>query len=237
MSEQRRVMLKLSGEALAGEKKTGLSEEVILEVAAQVKAAYDQGVEIAIVIGGGNFWRGRQNQEFDRVKSDQIGMLATVMNCLCVSELFRTAGMKTAVYGAFEIPGILPVFEKDKVMHDLHEEHKVVFFAGGTGHPYFSTDTGIALRAIEIGAQSILLAKNVDGIYDSDPAKNPDAVKFTEISMAEVIERRLQVIDQTAAVLCLENKMPLAVFSLKKEGAITDALNGKITDGSIVTVE
>ena len=237
MSECRRVMLKLSGEALAGEKKTGLSEEVILEVAGQVKAAWDEGVEIAIVIGGGNFWRGRQNQEFDRVKSDQIGMLATVMNCLCVSELFRTQGLKTAVYGAFEIPGILPIFDKDKVMNDLHNEHKIVFFAGGTGHPYFSTDTGIALRAIEIGAQSILLAKKVDGIYDSDPAKNPAAKKFDTISMAEVIGRRLQVIDQTAACLCLENKMPLAVFSLAKEGAITDALNGKIDGGSIVTVD
>lgn len=233
----RRVMLKLSGEALAGEKKTGLCEEVILSVAAEVKKAYDEGVEIAIVIGGGNFWRGRQNQEFDRVKSDQIGMLATVMNCLCVSELFRTAGMKTAVFGSFDIPGILPIFDKDTVMKALTEEHKVVFFAGGTGHPYFSTDTGIALRAIEIGAESILLAKNIDGVYDSDPGKNPDAKKYDHITLSEVIEKRLQVIDQTASVLCLENKMPLAVFSLKKAGAIADALNGKIDDGTIVAAE
>ena len=236
MSENRRVMLKLSGEALAGELKKGLCEENILEVAREVKEAWDNGVEIAIVIGGGNFWRGRQNQNFDRVKSDQIGMLATVMNCLCVSEYFRTVGMKTAVFGSFEIPGIMPIFDKDNVMKALTEEHKVVFFAGGTGHPYFSTDTGIALRAIEIGANSILMAKNVDGVYDSDPVSNPDAVKFTEISLKEVIQRELQFMDLTAAALCLENKMPVAVFSLKETGSITRALNGDIKGGTLVTV-
>ena len=233
----RRVMLKLSGEALAGEKKTGLNDEVILAVAEEVKEAYDQGVEIAVVIGGGNFWRGRQNTGFDRVKSDQIGMLATVMNCLCVSELFRIAGMKTAVYSSFEIAGIVPVFEKDRVMKDLTEEHKVVFFAGGTGHPYFSTDTGIALRAIEIGADSILLAKNIDGIYSADPGKNPDAVRYDTISMSDMIAKKLQAIDTTAAVLCQENHMPLSVFSLKRKGAIAEALKGNITDGTIVTAE
>ena len=235
MSEKRRVMLKLSGEALAGEQKKGLSEADILRVAGEVKKAWDKGVEIAIVIGGGNFWRGRSNQNFDRVKSDQIGMLATVMNCLCVSEYFRTLGMKTAVFGAFEIPGILPIFEKDAVMKALGEEHKVVFFAGGTGHPYFSTDTGIALRAIEIGAERILMAKNIDGVYDSDPLLNPNAVKFDTISLKEVLDRQLGVIDLTAAALCQENHMPLAVFSLQEPGAITAALNGEIRGGTIVT--
>ena len=233
----RRVILKLSGEALAGEKKTGLDDGMILSVAKEVKQAYDEGVEIAIVIGAGNFWRGRQNTGFDRVKSDQIGMLATAMNCICVSELFRSAGMKTAVYGAFEIPGVVPIFDKDRVMEDLTEKHKVVFFAGGTGHPFFSTDTGIALRAIEIGADAILLAKNIDGIYSADPAKDPDAKKYSELSMSEMIAKKLQAIDQTAAVLCLENKMPLAVFSLKKEGAIAEALKGNMLDGTIVTAE
>lgn len=236
MSEVRRVMLKLSGEALAGAEKKGICEENVLEVAAQVKEAWENGVEIAIVIGGGNFWRGRQNQDFDRVKSDQIGMLATVMNCLCVSELFRTVGMKTAVYGSFEIPGIMPIFEKDSVMKSLHEDHKIVFFAGGTGHPYFSTDTGIALRAIEINADTILMAKNVDGVYDSDPVKNPNARKFDTISLKEVIARELQFMDLTAAALCLENKMPVAIFSLKEPGAVTRALNGDIKGGTIVTV-
>jgi len=232
----RRVMLKLSGEALAGEKKTGLDETVILSVAKEVKKAYDKGVEIAIVIGGGNFWRGRQNTGFDRVKSDQIGMMATVMNCICVSEYFRIAGMKTAVYSSFEIAGIVPVFEKDRVMEDIAEKHKVVFFAGGTGHPYFSTDTGIAVRAVEINADEILLAKNIDGIYSADPKKDPTAKKYDTISMEEMIEKKLQAIDMTAAVLCMENKMPLAVFDLKEEGAIEAALSGTMKNGTFVTV-
>jgi len=229
-------MLKLSGEALAGEKTTGLDESVILSVAGEVKKAYDKGVEIAIFIGGGNFWRGRQNTGFDRVKSDQIGMMATVMNCICVSEYFRMTGMKTAVYSSFEISGVVPVFDKDRVMEDLTDNHKVIFFAGGTGHPYFSTDTGIALRAIEIGADEILLAKNIDGIYSADPKKDPCAVKYETLSMTEMIERKLQAIDMTAAVLCMENKMPLAVFDLKEDGAIADALNGHMKNGTFVTV-
>lgn len=228
-------MLKLSGEALAGEKHTGFDEETVKAVAAEVKGAYDQGVQIAIVIGGGNFWRGRSSQAFDRVKADQIGMLATVMNCIYVSEIFRNAGMQTKVFSAFEIPGIAPVFEKDAVMQALSEGN-VVFFAGGTGHPYFSTDSGIALRAIEIGADCILLAKAIDGVYDADPAKNPNAKKYDKLSISEVVEKRLQVIDLTASILCMENHMPLAVFSLNKKGAITDALNGKI-DGTVITAE
>jgi len=232
----RRVMLKLSGEALAGEKKSGLDETMILSVAKEVKKAYDKGVEIAIVIGGGNFWRGRQNTGFDRVKSDQIGMMATVMNCICVSEYFRMSGMKTSVYSSFEIAGVVPVFEKDSVMEDLSEKHKVIFFAGGTGHPYFSTDTGIALRAIEINADEILLAKNIDGIYSADPKKEPTAKKYDILPMTEMIEKKLQAIDMTAAVLCLENKMPLAVFDLKEEGAIEAALSGTMKNGTFVTV-
>lgn len=235
MEKHRRVMLKLSGEALAGAQHTGFSEETVRKVADEVKSAYDRGVEIAIVIGGGNFWRGRSNQAFDRVKADQIGMLATVMNCIYVSEIFRGAGMKTKLFGAFEIPGILPVFDKDAVM-DAMAEGNVVFFAGGTGHPYFSTDSGIALRAIEIGADSILLAKAVDGVYDSDPAKNPGARRFERLSITEVVERKLQVIDMTASILCMENHMPLLVFSLNDPGAITKALSGEAI-GTVVTAE
>lgn len=235
MTESRRVMLKLSGEALAGDKHTGFDEKTVKNVALQVKASVDNGVQVAIVIGGGNFWRGRSNKAFDRVKADQIGMLATVMNCIYVSEIFRTEGMKTKVFCAFEIPGIVDIFDKDKAMKALNEGN-VVFFAGGTGHPYFSTDSGIALRAIEIEADSILLAKAVDGVYDSDPGKNPDAKKFDKLSISEVVERKLQVIDMTASILCMENHMPLAVFSLNKENSITDALNGK-TDGTIITAE
>ena len=235
MKKNRRVMLKLSGEALAGDKHTGFDLPTVESVAEEVKTAYDQGVEIAVVIGGGNFWRGRTGDEIDRVKSDQIGMLATVMNCLYVSEVFRKHGMKTAVFGAFDIPGIMPVFDKDTVMKAL-SDNTVVFFAGGTGHPYFSTDSGTALRAIEIEADMILLAKAVDGVYDSDPKTNPEAKRFDSISISEVVERGLKVIDLTASVLCMENHMPLGVFSLNKDGSITDALNGKI-DGTIVMAD
>lgn len=235
MEKHRRVMLKLSGEALAGEKHTGFCEDTVKEVAGEVLEAYKAGVEIAVVIGGGNFWRGRSSDAFDRVKADQIGMLATVMNCIYVSEIFRNAGMKTRIFCAFEIPGIAPVFEKDAVMEAL-SAHEVVFFAGGTGHPYFSTDTGIALRAIEIGADSILLAKAVDGVYDSDPAKNPEAKRYDRLSITEVVEKKLQVIDLAASILCMENHMPLAVFSLNKKGAITDALKGTI-HGTVVTAD
>ena len=231
----RRVMLKLSGEALAGDKKTGYDEATALKVAAEVKKAYDEGVQIAIVIGGGNIWRGRSNDAFDRVKADQMGMLATVMNCIYVSEIFRTVGMKTRIFSAFEVAGIVPLFDKDTVIEAMETGH-VVFFAGGTGHPYFSTDTGIAVRAIEIQADSILLAKNIDGVYDADPAKDPSAKKFDRISLKEVVARNLQVIDMTASILCMENHMPLAVFSLNKEGAITAALNGQ-TDGTVVTAD
>ena len=235
MEKHRRVMLKLSGEALAGEKHTGFCEDTVKEVAGEVLEAYKAGVEIAVVIGGGNFWRGRSSDAFDRVKADQIGMLATVMNCIYVSEIFRNAGMKTRIFCAFEIPGIAPVFEKDAVMEAL-SAHEVVFFAGGTGHPYFSTDTGIALRAIEIGADGILLAKAVDGVYDSDPVKNPEAKRYDRLSISEVVEKKLQVIDLAASILCMENHMPLAVFSLNKKGAITDALKGTI-HGTVVTAD
>ena len=235
MTKSRRVMLKFSGEALAGDKHMGFDEETVKDVALQVKASVDKGVQAAIVIGGGNFWRGRSNKAFDRVKADQIGMLATVMNCIYVSEMFRTVGMKTKVFCAFEIPGMVDIFDKDKVMRAL-DEGCVVFFAGGTGHPYFSTDSGIALRAIEIEADSILLAKAVDGVYDSDPKENPNAKKFDRLSISEVVEKQLHVIDLTASILCMENHMPLAVFSLNKENSITDALNGKI-DGTVITAD
>jgi len=235
MDKKRRVMLKLSGEALAGDKHMGFDLPTVETVAGEVKAAYDEGVEIAVVIGGGNFWRGRTGNEIDRVKSDQIGMLATVMNSLYVSEVFRSAGMKTAVFSAFEIPGMVPVFDKDEV-NAAFARGCVVFFAGGTGHPYFSTDTGTALRAIEIEADVILLAKAVDGVYSADPKKDPNAVRYDRVSLSEVVEKGLQVIDMTASVLCKENHLPLAVFSLNKAGNIARALNGEI-DGTIVTAE
>ncbi|MBQ9421085.1 MAG: UMP kinase [Lachnospiraceae bacterium] len=235
MDKKRRVMLKLSGEALAGDKHSGFDLATVQAVAGEVKEAWDQGVEIAVVIGGGNFWRGRTGNEIARVKSDQIGMLATVMNALYVSEVFRSAGMKTAVFGAFEIPGMMPIFDKDEV-EKAFAERCVVFFAGGTGHPYFSTDTGTALRAVEIEADVILLAKAVDGVYNADPKVDPEAKRYDRISISEVVAKGLKVIDLTASVLCMENHLPLAVFSLNRPGNIADALNGHI-DGTIVTAD
>ena len=198
----KRVLLKLSGEALAGSKKTGFDEPTVTKVAYQVKQLIDQGIEVGIVIGGGNFWRGRSSENIDRTKADQIGMLASVMNCIYVSEIFRS----------------------------------VSFLAGGTGHPYFSTDTATVLRAIEIEADIILLAKSIDGVYDSDPKSNPDAKKYDKISIQEVIDQKLGVVDMAASILCMENKMPMLVFGLNEENSIVDTVNGKLK-GTTVTVE
>ncbi len=235
MEKKRRIMLKLSGEALAGDKKTGFDEATVVAVAKQVKEASDAGVEIGIVIGGGNFWRGRSSDAIDRPKADQIGMLATVMNCIYVSEIFRSQGMKTLILTPFACGTMTQLFSKDAAVEAL-SEGKVVFFAGGIGHPYFSTDTTVALRAIEIEADQILLAKAVDGIYDKDPGKNPDARRYDTVSIEEVFEKKLGVMDLTASALCMENKMPMAVFGLKGENSIARAMKGDI-DGTIVTVD
>ena len=192
-----RILLKLSGEALAGDKKTGFDEETVRAVALQVKQLVDDGIQLGVVTGGGNFWRGRTSENIDRTKADQIGMLATVMNCIYVSEIFRSVGMKTEILTPFECGSFTKLFSKDRANKYLNEG-KVVFFAGGTGHPYFSTDTGVVLRAIEVEAETILLAKSIDGVYDSDPAVNPEAKKYDEISIDEVIARNLQVVDMTA---------------------------------------
>ena len=229
-----RVLLKLSGEALAGPKKTGFDEETVRGVARQVKASVDQGVQVGIVIGGGNFWRGRTSENIDRTKADQIGMLATVMNCIYVSEIFRAEGMKTKIFTPFLCGSMTELFSKDKA-NTCFKKGMVVFFAGGTGHPYFSTDTGIVLRAIEMDADCILLAKSIDGVYDSDPKLNPDAKRYDTISIEEVIEKKLAVVDLTASIMCMEHKMPMAVFDLNEENSIADAMTGKI-NGTVVTV-
>ena len=234
MNSHRRVILKLSGEALAGEKKTGFDEATVQAVAGQALPAVREGVELAVVIGGGNFWRGRSSKNIDRVKADQIGMLATVMNAIYVSEIFRSRGMETEIFTPFACGTMTKLFSKDAA-NEAFKAGKVVFFAGGTGHPYFSTDTGIVLRAIEMEADEILLAKNIDGVYDSDPAKNPDAKKFDTISIDEVVEKKLGVIDLTASALCADNRVPLAVFSLAGEMSIYKALKGEI-NGTRITV-
>ena len=231
----KRVFLKLSGEALAGEKHTGFDEPTVTEVAKQVKQIADKGIQIGIVIGGGNFWRGRTSETIDRPKADQIGMLATIMNCIYVSEIFRSVGMDTEIFTPFLCGSMTKLFSKDRA-NKYFEKGMVVFFAGGTGHPYFSTDTGIVLRAIELDADAILLAKAIDGIYDSDPKINPEAKKYDTISINEVVEKKLGVIDMTASVMCMENKMPLMVFGLEEENSIVNALSGKF-NGTVVTVD
>lgn len=231
--EMKRVLLKLSGEALAGEKKTGFDEETVKEVARQVKLAVDAGIEVGVVIGGGNFWRGRQSNAIDRTKADQIGMLATVMNCIYVSEIFRSTGMETEILTPFAVGAMTKLFSKDRA-NKYFEQGKVVFFAGGTGHPYFSTDTGVALRAIEMEADCILLAKAIDGVYDSDPKLNPEAKKYDTISIQEVIDKQLAVVDLTASIMCMENHVPMAVFSLNEKDGIANAMQGKI-NGTVVT--
>ncbi len=230
----KRVLLKLSGEALAGEKRTGFDEATCLEVARQVKRLADDGIQVAIVTGGGNFWRGRTSETIDRVKADQIGMLATVMNCIYVSDIFRHVGMKTEIFTPFVCGPFTTLFSKDRAVEAL-EAGKVIFFAGGTGHPYFSTDTGAVLRAVEIEADAMLLAKAIDGIYDSDPKLDPQAKKYEQISIQEVIDKKLMAVDLAASILCLENKMPMLVFGLNEENSIIETMTGTFT-GTKVTV-
>lgn len=230
----KRVLLKLSGEALAGDKKTGFDEATCVGVAEQVKKLVDDGIQVAVVTGGGNFWRGRTSETIDRVKADQIGMLATVMNCIYVSEIFRYVGMETEVFTPFVCGAFTTLFSKDRAVGSL-EEGKVVFFAGGTGHPYFSTDTGAVLRAVEIEADAMLLAKAIDGIYDRDPKVDPEAKKYDEISIQEVIDRKLMAVDLTASIMCLENKMPMLVFGLNEENSIVETMTGTFK-GTKVTV-
>ena len=225
----KRVILKLSGEALAGEQKSGYDDALIADIARQVKEIIDKGIDV------GNYWRGRSNDNIDRTKADQIGMLATIMNCIYVSEIFRSEGLKTNILTPFECGSMTKLFSKDRA-NKYFEKGMVVFFAGGTGHPYFSTDTGIVLRAIELDADAILLAKAIDGIYDSDPKINPQAKKYDKISIQEVVDKQLGVIDMTASVMCMENKMPLMVFGLNEDNSILNAMTGKF-NGTVVTVD
>lgn len=234
MKQLKRILLKLSGEALAGDKKTGFDEAVCVDVAKQVKVLTEAGIQVGIVTGGGNFWRGRTSEKIDRTKADAIGMLATVMNCIYVSEIFRTEGMKTKVFTPFACGTFTEMFSKDRAVESL-EAGEVCFFAGGTGHPYFSTDMGMALRAVEIEADCILAAKSIDGVYDSDPAKNPDAKKYDTLSISEVVEKELGVIDLAASVLCMENHMPMRIFGLNEKNSIVEAVVGPF-HGTDITV-
>ena len=230
----KRILLKLSGEALAGEKKNGFHEPTVRKVALQIKQLVEEGVQVGVVIGGGNFWRGRTSEDIERTKADQIGMLATIMNCIYVSEICRAEGMQTAVLTPFECGSFTKLFSKDRA-NKYFDRGMVVFFAGGTGHPYFSTDTGVVLRAVEVEAEVILLAKAIDGVYDDDPKRNPAAKKYDEVTIDEVIAKNLQVVDMTASILARDNKMPMWVFGLNEENSIVNTVKGKF-NGTKVTV-
>lgn len=231
----KRVLLKLSGEALSGEKGHGFDEATCLEVGRQVKVLADKNIQVAIVTGGGNFWRGRTSETIDRTKADQIGMLATVMNCVYVSDIFRHLGMKTRVFTPFVCGSMTELFSKDRALESL-EQGEVIFLAGGTGHPYFSTDTAAVLGAVVIEADTMLLAKAIDGIYDSDPKVNPEAKKYSEISIEEIIDQKLGAIDLTAAILSMENKLPMLVFGLNEPNGIIETVGDAFT-GTRVTVK
>ncbi len=232
--QYKRILLKLSGEALAGENGSGFDEEKVRNVAKQIKELVDGGIEVGVVIGGGNFWRGRSCKAIDRTKADSIGMLATVMNAIFVSEVCRDYGLGTAVLTPFECGSFTKLFSKDRA-NKYFKHNMVVFFAGGTGSPYFSTDTGAVLRAIEIEADAILMAKAVDGVYDSDPKDNPDAKKYDEMNIQDIITGNLQVIDMTASIMARDNKMPMLIFGLEKENSIVNTVKGKFT-GTKITV-
>ena len=234
MKAYERVLLKLSGEALAGDKKTGFDESICIRVADQVKQLVEEGIQVSVVIGGGNFWRGRTSETIDRTKADQIGMLATVMNCIYVSEIFRYVGILTQVYTPFTCGSMTELFSKDRVIQCM-EQGGVAFLAGGTGHPYFSTDTAAALRAIELECDIILSARNIDAVYDCDPKQNSGARRFDEISFQEVLDRKLGVMDLPATALCIENKMPMYLFGLAEENSIVKAAKG-YSDGTKLTV-
>lgn len=237
MSEPKykRVVLKLSGEALAGEQGFGLSPEIILSVAEQVKEVVDLGVEVAVVVGGGNIWRGKVGSEMgmDRATADYMGMLATVMNSLALQDSLEKSGIQTRVQSSIEMRQVAEPYIRRKAIRHL-EKKRVVIFAAGTGNPYFSTDTTAALRAAEIEADVILMGKNnVDGVYSDDPKTNKDAVKYDSLSFLEVIQQGLQVMDSTASTLCMDNDIPLIVFSIMENGNIKRAVQGE-TIGTIV---
>ncbi|WP_270939992.1 UMP kinase [Romboutsia lituseburensis] len=226
-----RVLLKLSGEALAGEKGFGINNTVVDEIAVAIKKVQEIGVEVSVVVGGGNFWRGRTSEGMDRTTADYIGMLATVMNAMALQDALENIDVQTRVQTAIEMRQIAEPYIRRKAVRHL-EKDRVVIFGAGTGNPYFSTDTAAALRAAEMETEVILLAKNVDAVYDKDPKVHADAVKFDELSYIEVLQRELKVMDSTATSLCMDNQIPIHVFELSTENIIKAVMGEKI--GTIV---
>ncbi|MGL4344609.1 MAG: UMP kinase [Cellulosilyticaceae bacterium] len=234
MHKYNRVLVKLSGEALAGEKGKGFDHQIITDVVKQLVKLVEAGTEVSVVIGGGNFWRGRTSGDMDRTKADQVGMLATIMNAIYVADVCRAQGVGSVVQTPFQVGNMTELFSKDSAL--LHmKNNKIVFFAGGTGHPFFSTDTGAALRGCEIEVEALLFAKNIDGVYDSDPKVNPDAKKYDRISCQDVLAQNLKAIDAAAATLCIDQKLPILVFDLGTPDGIIRVAQGEPIGTTIYT--
>ena len=225
-TKYKRVLIKLSGEALAGEDKFGVNPEMTAKTAAQIKEIHDQGVQIAIVVGGGNFFRGRTGKNIDRATADYMGMLATVMNALALQDSLLSIGCDAKVMTAIEIRDMAEGYSRRKAL-DYLDDNKVVLFGGGTGSPFFSTDTTAALRAAEMNAEVILLAKNIDAVYSEDPNVNPDAERYEELTYMDIVEKELRVMDLTAATLCKDNDIQLYVFAMAEEGNLMKVINGE----------
>ena len=222
----KRVLLKISGEALAGDDLFGINEDMLKKVALQVKEVTEKGVQVAVVVGGGNFWRGRTSKSMDRATADYMGMLATVMNAMALQDAFEAEGIPTRVQTAIEMREVAEPYVRRKAISHL-DNGKVVIFGAGTGNPFFSTDTTAALRAAEIDAEVILLAKKVDAVYSDDPETNPDAVRYDSLTHREVLEKDLKVMDSTAASLCRDNNIAIHVFALADEGNVMKAVCGE----------
>lgn len=229
----KRILLKISGEALAGSEGVGINPDMVEHVVSQLVEIHNKGMDVAVVVGGGNFWRGRQGINMDRVTADHMGMLATIMNALALQNAIEKKGVPTRVQTALSIPAVAEPYILRKALRHF-ECGRIVIFACGTGNPYFSTDSGAALRAAEIKADVLLMAKNIDGVYDSDPKKNPKAVKFDTLSYMDVINKGLNVMDITAVTLCMENKIPIIAFALNsKDGLVKAAVGENI--GTIIS--
>jgi uridylate kinase len=222
----KRVLIKVSGEAMAGDQHFGINEDMTAETARMLKEVVDAGVQVAVVVGGGNFWRGRSSDKMNRASADYIGMMATIMNALALQEALEAAGVSTVVQTAIQMPQVAEVYNRRRALFHL-EKGRIVIFGGGTGSPFFSTDTTASLRAAEVEAEVILMAKNIDAVYSDDPKKNPDAVRYSHLTHAEVLEKDLKVMDATAAAMCRDNHIAIHVFGLAEEGGMMKAICGE----------
>lgn len=225
-TKYKRILIKLSGEALAGNKKTGVCYDTVLDICKKIKEVHDGGIQIGIVVGGGNFWRGRQNEEFDRATADYIGMLATTMNALTINDAFRQLGAESRVQTAIEMRQVAEFYIKGRA-HKHLDKNRIVIFGCGTGSPFFSTDTASALKAAEIHADALIKATNVDGVYDKDPNKYADAKKYDEISYLDVLNKKLKVMDSTSTTLCMDNDIPIIVVNINNKDDLKHAVLGK----------